>query len=758
LTWKRQLRTTLLLLLFISACLGAAFYFRSQSQSPTAVVLTTDAEPIMQEVNDAIKRYEAHSAGDLATLRTSADENTPEKAELVFEGLSDLKTTKLLLDALTKNNLSASFFITGEDATANLTSLTLIANAGYTIGTAYTETSYAMDSVAAKRAISDFVRTSATIQTVVGVWPSQILSLSKPSDEVLAAAFASSMTSVMIPSKIITLGEAATAELAQTLVGSLPRTSILCVKLSKTETDAGTAFTSLFSALNATDLGARAQSVMYAHATMAEPLQRVYTTERAVAFTFSGLGNDMELKAVLDALKSVNGKATFFATADELTRYPDEIKEILDGGHSLGMSVQASRFTDATALLEELYQTQETIQTTFAYTGVLAVRPAFGSATELLKQACGAGGFTLLSAMVNAVRTEDIRITDAAPVIDALFPESNGVLQRGEIVHFQMNQYQKSNALLGDLVKQLATKRNIYSLKPIIEIASNADYVYQYPLADASILPTVKDKIYPGQLNGSIMTAIATRYIGVDWVSTSAFLPGFTSTEIKRLDKTGLVPNNSNMVFLTFDDWGTDKTITELLDVLKAHKVKATFFVRTQNVVYNPNLLRAIAADGHTIGCHTHTHFPLSIDDGSGKRFSELSESQVSDLKQDLVTSYSLLQSIVGDLKSGTHPSLSLLFRPPTLAVSKAGLTAVFDCGFTYSVSGTYSSQDYKATSATKLAADLKKNTESGAVLVMHMSDSSLYTAEALDIYLSEMERKETDKPYKFVGLSEILQ
>ncbi len=29
------------------------------------------------------------------------------------------------------------------------------------------------------------------------------------------------------------------------------------------------------------------------------------------------------------------------------------------------------------------------------------------------------------------------------------------------------------------------------------------------------------------------------------------------------LDKTGLVPNDQNMVFLTFDDWGTDETITK---------------------------------------------------------------------------------------------------------------------------------------------------------------------------------------------------
>ena len=82
-------------------------------------------------------------------------------------------------------------------------------------------------------------------------------------------------------------------------------------------------------------------------------------------------------------------------------------------------------------------------------------------------------------------------------------------------------------------------------------------------------------------------------------------------------------------VFLTFDDWGTDRTITRLLEVLKAHGAKATFFVKTQYVPYNPNLLRAIAADGHTIGCHTNTHFPLSNDVGSGKRFTGTKELQL---------------------------------------------------------------------------------------------------------------------------------
>ena len=227
---------------------------------------------------------------------------------------------------------------------------------------------------------------------------------------------------------------------------------------------------------------------------------------------------------------------------------------------------------------------------------------------------------------------------------------------------------------------------------------------------------------------------------------------------MRKMDQTGVIKTDRPVIFLTFDDWGTDQTITELLDVLRAHNAKATFFVRTQNVVYNPNLLRAIAAEGHTLGSHTHTHLPLANDEGNGRKFSELTEPQMAQLKEDLVTSYGVLESIAGDLKQGNKPSVSRLFRPPTLAVSKNGLAAVLDCGFTYAVSGSYTTQDYKTSSAAKLAGELQKNTKSGAVLIMHMSDTSIYTAAALDMYLSEMERKYADHPYRFVSLSEVLE
>ena len=137
--------------------------------------------------------------------------------------------------------------------------------------------------------------------------------------------------------------------------------------------------------------------------------------------------------------------------------------------------------------------------------------------------------------------------------------------------------------------------------------------MYTYPLPENLILPEVKDKIYPGQLNGNIFENIKNKYIGYKHTSTYKKLPGFTEGEIKQLDKVGTIKNNERAVFLTFDDWGTDRSITKLLDVLAKYNIKVTFYILTEHVESNPNLLRAIAEEGHDISTHSHTHYVIAV-------------------------------------------------------------------------------------------------------------------------------------------------
>jgi len=64
-------------------------------------------------------------------------------------------------------------------------------------------------------------------------------------------------------------------------------------------------------------------------------------------------------------------------------------------------------------------------------------------------------------------------------------------------------------------------------------------------------------------------------------------------------------------VWLTIDDGPDPADTPRLLALLSVHGARATFFVVGQNAAAHPALLRDIAAAGHEIGHHTHTH-PLS--------------------------------------------------------------------------------------------------------------------------------------------------
>ena len=61
-------------------------------------------------------------------------------------------------------------------------------------------------------------------------------------------------------------------------------------------------------------------------------------------------------------------------------------------------------------------------------------------------------------------------------------------------------------------------------------------------------------------------------------------------------------------VYLTFDDGPDDKVTPQVLDILKAEGVKATFYVCGNMVDANPTVLKRIFDEGHAIGNHSYNH------------------------------------------------------------------------------------------------------------------------------------------------------
>ena len=84
------------------------------------------------------------------------------------------------------------------------------------------------------------------------------------------------------------------------------------------------------------------------------------------------------------------------------------------------------------------------------------------------------------------------------------------------------------------------------------------------------------------------------------------------SNLITRVDTGG-----KKVVALTFDDGPEIFYTPRILDVLREHQVKATFFVVGENVEANPELLRQMVREGHQVENHTHTHPELVKKGGS---------------------------------------------------------------------------------------------------------------------------------------------
>ena len=68
----------------------------------------------------------------------------------------------------------------------------------------------------------------------------------------------------------------------------------------------------------------------------------------------------------------------------------------------------------------------------------------------------------------------------------------------------------------------------------------------------------------------------------------------------------------SKTIVLTIDDGPDPRWTAKILRILGQHQVTATFFMLGVQAAAHPDLVRAVAADGHQIGTHTWSHQNLA--------------------------------------------------------------------------------------------------------------------------------------------------
>ncbi|MCC8022413.1 MAG: polysaccharide deacetylase family protein [Clostridiales bacterium] len=160
---------------------------------------------------------------------------------------------------------------------------------------------------------------------------------------------------------------------------------------------------------------------------------------------------------------------------------------------------------------------------------------------------------------------------------------------------------------------------------------------------------------------------------------------------------------------LTFDDGPHPVLTPQLLDLLEAQGVPATFFVLGSCAKAHPDLVRRIAADGHQLGSHTTNH----------KDLTKLSNKA---LRQEIKQTHTLLTELTGQPPSG--------LRPPYGAYNDAVKRAVNAPLLLWSVDP----EDWRYRDAQLVAEHVLEHVEDGGIILLHDIYETSVEAAALII------------------------
>lgn len=190
-------------------------------------------------------------------------------------------------------------------------------------------------------------------------------------------------------------------------------------------------------------------------------------------------------------------------------------------------------------------------------------------------------------------------------------------------------------------------------------------------------------------------------------------------------------PRDKKYLAITFDDGPHPKETEQVLDILKKHDVKATFFVAGKHVNwYSKPLIRA-SNEGHEIGNHTFNHPDIS----------NLSAIQI---ENEILKCEEIIIK-----KTGKKPTL---FRPPYGSYNEKKLGDIANKhGYKVVLWTTVDTKDWKNPTALSIANTIVNNAKNGDIILLH-DYATNNTVEALDIFIPEMKKK----GYKFVTVSEL--
>ncbi|MDF2803108.1 MAG: polysaccharide deacetylase [Anaerocolumna sp.] len=676
-------------------------------------------------------------------------------AAITFDGMQDFKTTEKILKLLKKYNMKAVFFLPGIKSAEDPETVLNIVKHGQRIENYTLTADKYLEKETIEELVNDFCRTGNILEVITGNKPTLLkCNVTEYTQKLLKASKVSGLSEVVSSNLFLNGNSFKSYDQALDYVNTLPRGSVLSIKvdsaLDSTEYDRvidneeesidtpevitptpRTLLTPgislaiqpqneenkeliyvisiLLKALSETGFKIVPVDEIKSYkdkdydkdyvkerdankGNLSEVITNGYITKAAISLNFSNIKND-NIYEILDLLDKYKLKATFFITGEEALEEQEKITLIINKGHLIengGLSGHISRDMEFKDVCFEIYKGGKILKDKYGIHTTFYM-PPMGLVDKTFREAASALGYKMTTYNKNP-------ITGYRKTVKEVTEYFKNGFHRGDITYVNLGLHDNM-ALLTKQIIMLAKDQN-FGFEPMDKL-----YKMQYTRRDLEDIP------------------------GWDAVRFSD-----SDKYIKNMSKRVItqIANKDKKVFLTFDDWGSDKTIDNILRILDNYGVKASFFIRVNGIEVNPNLLRAIDEKGHDIANHSYAH-------------NIITELSTEELKKDIVKGHEILTQVL-------NRQPELFFRPPTLEFDNGAIRAILNTGFSYVVLGDISTHDYEATYQ-EVVNYVMDNITTGSIIVLHMSDNSS-AGKALPLIIEKLR----SKGYGFAKLSDYLK
>lgn len=180
-------------------------------------------------------------------------------------------------------------------------------------------------------------------------------------------------------------------------------------------------------------------------------------------------------------------------------------------------------------------------------------------------------------------------------------------------------------------------------------------------------------------------------------------------------------------VALTFDDGPVPET-SKLLDMLKAKKARATFFILGMQATQWPDVLKREAAEGHQLGNHSFTH-------------AKLAGAPVASVQGEISRTQNVIKQVTGQWPTVLRPTYGETDKQLDGIAQQHKLSQIL-----WSVD----TVDWRDRDSKKITERVVNQTQPGSIVILH--DVKPTTVAAVPEILNKL----TQKGFSFVTVSEI--